>query len=79
MVSASMVMAALGGAWWPITIIPRWMQTLGHVFPSAWAMDAFQAIIMQGATVGEVLPQAGILLGYAVVLFVLGVWQLKFE
>ena len=79
MVGASMVMAALGGAWWPITITPRWMQTLGHVFPSAWAMDAFQAIIMQGATAGEVLPQAGILLGYAVVFFALGVWRLKFE
>lgn len=79
MVGAAMVMAALGGAWWPITITPKFMQTLGHVFPSAWAMDAFQAIILQGATVGEVLPQAGILLGYAIVFFALGVWRLKFE
>ncbi len=79
MTGAAMVMAALGGAWWPITITPSWMQTLGHVFPSAWAMDALQAIIMQGATIGEVLPQTGILLGYAVVFFVLGVWRLEFE
>ena len=79
MVGASMIMAALGGAWWPITITPKWMQTLGHLFPSAWAMDAFQAIIMQGATIGEVLPPAGILLGYAIVFFTLGVWRLKFE
>jgi ABC-2 type transport system permease protein len=79
MVGAAMAMAALGGAWWPITITPEWMQTLGHAFPSAWAMDAFQAIILQGATLGEVLPQAGILLGYAVVFFALGVWRLKFE
>ena len=79
MTGAAMVMAALGGAWWPISITPPFMQSLGHIFPSAWAMDAFQAIILQGATFGEVLPQAGILLGYAVIFFTLGVWQLKFE
>jgi len=79
MVGAAMVMAALGGAWWPIAITPKFMQTVGHLFPSSWAMDAFQAIILQGATIGEVLPQAGILLGYAILFFALGVWRLKFE
>jgi len=79
MVGAAMAMAALGGAWWPITITPPFMQTLGHFFPSAWAMDAFQAIILQGATFSDVLPQAGILLGYAAVFFALGVWRFEFE
>lgn len=79
MVGASMAMAALGGAWWPISITPGFMQTLGHLFPSAWAMDAFQDIILRGATAVDVLPQAAILLGYAVVFFTLGVWRLKFE
>jgi ABC-2 type transport system permease protein len=79
MVGASMAMAALGGAWWPISITPRFMQTLGHLFPSAWAMNAFQAIILRGATLADVLPEVGILLGYAALFFALGVWRLKFE
>ena len=74
-----MAMAALGGAWWPIAVTPPPMQALGHLFPSAWAMDAFQAIILQGATASDVLLETGILLGYAVLFSALGVWRLKFE
>jgi len=55
------------------------MQALGHLFPSAWAMDAFQAIILQGATASDVLLETGILLGYAVLFSALSVWRLKFE
>jgi len=79
MTGAAMGMAALGGAWWPIAITPPFMQTLGHLFPSAWAMDAFQAIILRGSTVADILPETGVLLGYAVLFFLLGTWRLKFE
>jgi len=79
MIGAAMAMAALGGAWWPLTITPSYMQTLGHLFPSAWAMDAFQDIIILGGGVAEILPETGILLAYAVLFFALGVWRLKFE
>lgn len=79
MIGAAMAMAALGGAWWPISITPAAMQTLGHLFPSAWAMDAFTEIIVLGAGLPQVLLEAGILLAYAVVFFALGVWRLKFE
>ena len=79
MTGAAMAMAALGGAWWPMAITPKFMQTLGHLFPSAWAMEAFQDIILRGATLNDVLPQVGVLLGYATLFFALGVWRLKFE
>jgi len=42
-------------------------------------MDAFQAIILQGATASDVLLETGILLGYAVLFSALSVWRLKFE
>jgi ABC-2 type transport system permease protein len=79
MVGVSMAMAALGGAWWPIAITPSFMQTLGHLFPSAWAMDAFQAIILRGGTLAEVWQESVILLAYAAAFFALAVWRLRFE
>ena len=42
-------------------------------------MDAFQAIILQGATDKDVVLETGILLGYTVLFSALGVWRLKFE
>ena len=40
--------AALGGAWWPIDIVPAWMQRLAQLTPVYWAMQGFQDIIVRG-------------------------------
>jgi hypothetical protein len=79
MVGVSVAMAVLGGAWWLIDIGPPPMQALGHLFPSAWAMDAFQANILQGATASDVVLETGVLLGYTVLSSARGVGRLKLE
>jgi len=79
MSSTSMVMAALGGCWWPLDIVPGFMRTIGHLFPSAWAMDGFQDIIARGLGVRAVLPEVGVLLGFATVFFAVGIWRFRYE
>lgn len=44
----SMVLAALGGCWWPSEVMPGWLWNAAHVLPTAWAMDAFHALISFG-------------------------------
>ena len=41
----SMVLAALGGCWWPIEIAPAWVQDLQKALPSGWTMDAMHRLI----------------------------------
>ena len=54
-----MVLAALGGCWWPSEIMPRWMWNAAHVLPTAWAMDGFHALISFGRGLdGVLLPSA---------------------
>ena len=79
MIGSSMMMAALGGAWWPLDITPPFMQRLGHLFPSAWAMDGFQAVILRGAGVAGVAQPALVLFGFAAVFFALGIWRFRYE
>ncbi|MEM7029702.1 MAG: ABC transporter permease [Chloroflexota bacterium] len=79
MIASSMAMAALGGAWWPIEIVPPFMKTLGHFFPSAWAMGGFVDIILRGAGVMDVLLPSTVLLGFAVLFFGLGIWRFRYE
>ena len=43
---STMVMAGLGGCWWPSEVMPRWMWKLAHIFPTAWAMDGFHALVL---------------------------------
>lgn len=61
----AMVLAALGGCWWPSEVMPAWMRTLGHAFPTAWAMDGFHALISFGAGVEAVLLPSAVLVGFA--------------
>jgi ABC-2 type transport system permease protein len=72
------VFAALGGAWFPLEITGEAFATVGHLMPTAWAMDGFQDIVVRGLGLAEVLQPAAVLWGYAVLFFVLGVWRFKF-
>ena len=72
-------MSALGGAMWPIEITPTWMQQLGHLFPTAWAMDGFHDIITRGLGLTAVLPEVFILVGYGILFLVIGIWRFRYE
>ncbi len=75
----SLTLAPLGGAWWPLDIVPSWMRTIGHVSPVAWAMDGYSKIIFSSGTLVDVLPMIGVLLAMGAVFFLIGVSRFKFE
>ncbi len=75
----SLSLAPLGGAWWPLEIVPDFMRTLGHLSPVAWAMDGFHDLIWYSGGFGDVLPEVGVLLAAAVVLFAIGIRGFSFE
>jgi ABC-2 type transport system permease protein len=54
-------MAALGGCWWPLELVPRGIRNLGFIFPTGWAMDAFHKLIFFGEGFSTVLPHVGAL------------------
>jgi len=66
-VLATMVMAALGGCWWPLEIVPDWVKTLAHFFPTAWAMDALHRLISFGDGLDAILRELGVLLLFGLV------------
>ncbi len=57
-------MAAIGGCWWPITIEPDWLQKLAHIFPTAWAMDGFNDLMLRNKSLTEVWPSFAALVGF---------------
>lgn len=60
-VLSSNVLAALGGCWWPIEVVPRWMQRLALFLPTGQAMDAMHQLVNYGAPVQAVFPHLAIL------------------
>jgi ABC-2 type transport system permease protein len=57
----------------PVTMI------VGHVLPTAWAMEGFQNLVLRGLGLSAVLLPAGLLLAYAAAFFGLAVWRFRFE
>lgn len=76
---SSMVMAALGGCWWPSEIMPRWLWLAAHALPTAWAMDALHSLVSFGRGLESVLLPSVVLLAFAAASAWLGARWLRFE
>jgi ABC-2 type transport system permease protein len=74
-----MAMALLGGCWWPQELFPPTMQAVTKVLPTTWAMQAMTDITMRGQGLEGVAFEAAVLVGFAVVFFVLAVWRFRYE
>jgi ABC-2 type transport system permease protein len=74
-----MVMALLGGCWYPLEMFPQTVQNVVMILPTTWAMRGLLDIVLRGQGLVAILPDAGILLGFAVVFFGIGIWRFKYE
>lgn len=57
-------MAAVGGCWWPIDLEPRWMRTVALAFPTTWAMDAFNDLMIRRRTADAAVRPTLIMLAF---------------
>ena len=76
---AMFVFAAMGGAWFPLEVAGKAFAAVGHIMPTAWAMDGFQNILIRGLEFQSVLVPAGVLLLYTAAFFGLAIWRFQFE
>jgi ABC-2 type transport system permease protein len=74
---SGIAMGMLGGCMWPLEIVPKPMQTLGHLFPHAWAMDAWISLIGRGGTIADITTELAVLGAWVVVLLPLAIWRLR--
>jgi len=70
-------LAALGGSMLPLELFSGTMRAVAHASPHAWANDGFAELVRHGGNVADILPQLGVLAGYAAVLLLLGAWRLR--
>lgn len=72
-----LVLAALGGAMFPLELFPDTMRTIARFTPHAWAYEALADVQRRGAGLLEVLPELGVLAAMAALLVALGSWSLR--
>ena len=76
---AWLVLVPLGGGWWPLLLVPDWMQTLGRLSPVAWCLEALDALVFYGGTWADLWLPVGVLLLFAAAFFVVTVWTLDYQ
>jgi ABC-2 type transport system permease protein len=72
-----MGLGAAGGTMMPLEFLSETMRAVAHFTPHAWGYEGFVELVRHDAGITGILPQLGVLTGYAVVLFTAGVWALR--
>lgn len=73
----SIVVELLGGVYFPITVLPGWLETIAGFFPLTYAIRSIEMAIYQGADISELSSDITSLFIFAVVLFPLGILMLR--
>ncbi len=56
------ILAALGGVWVPVFVMPKVMQTLSHISPMNWGLNAFYDVFLRNGSFMDILPEISLLL-----------------
>jgi len=76
-VLCALILAPLGGCWWPLFFLPSWMQSLAKLTPHGWAMSGFNKLMLFGAGFGDVVTEMLVLLGFAALFALIGLWRFR--
>jgi len=68
-------MSACGGAWFPISFMPEFMQQIAKFTLTYWAMEGFAQVLWAGRTFTQLLPIFGILTGITAAVMALAIWR----
>ena len=74
-----LVSTALSGAFVPRFVMGEFVQQVSLVVPQSWALVAYQDVIVRGKGLIDVLPNCGVLLAFAGVFFLIGLFRFRFE
>ena len=68
-------MSAIGGAWFPTSMMPDYIQRFSKFTIVYWAMEGFTDVLWAGQSLLEVLPKVGILAAITVVVMAVAAWR----
>ena len=74
-----LTLAAIGGVMVPRFVMPQFMQSLGVISPHAWALNAYQDVLVRGYGIVQILPECAVLLAMAVAMFAIAVRRFKWD
>jgi ABC-2 type transport system permease protein len=70
-----MLMSAIGGAWFPITFMPEFIQPFSKLTLVYWSMEGFSAVLWAGQSFTQILPILSVLGAITATVMSLAIWR----
>jgi ABC-2 type transport system permease protein len=72
-----LAMSSIGGAWFPTSFMPPFIQTMGKASLVYWSMEGFLQVLWRNAGTAEILPAVGVLFGMSALITMVSLWQFR--
>lgn len=76
---AVLLMSFLGGAWFPVFIMPPWLRTVSKAVPTRWMMDGLHATTWRGLDITAVGMPLLVLGGFSLAMGAVGLKAFRWE
>lgn len=73
------VLSVIGGMMVPAYVMPDFMQKLSWATPHAWALSAYQDVIVRGMDLPQIMPTLGVLSLFALGFWAIAILRFKFD
>ena len=70
-----LLMCAVGGAWFPVSFMPEFIQRFSKLTLVYWSMEGFSQVLWAHATLAELLPTLGYLSLITALVMAVSVWR----
>jgi ABC-2 type transport system permease protein len=71
------IMLVVSGVYYPVSVLPGWMQTISTISPATYALRGIRSGILEGATPADVWGDIWPLLVIGAVSIPLGLWVFR--
>jgi ABC-2 type transport system permease protein len=68
----------LGGVYYPIQVLPGWLQILARFFPLTYSLDAMRRALLTGASLADLWREVAVLAGFSVLLLPLSLVAFRY-
>jgi ABC-2 type transport system permease protein len=69
----------IGGVYWPLEIVPEFMQQIAKAVPQSWMITGFREIVSGSLYTPAIIKSTFMLLAFSLIFFIIGLKKMKYD
>ena len=72
------VSSFLGGVYYPISVLPGWLQKISYLLPVTYSLEAMRLALLKGYSISDLAPTILVLIAFSVTMLPLSIFIFKY-